>query len=514
MNSRLATRIAAPVAVLSVLLLALSVVAAWYVRDMQDRASGPIATSVASVTAAQELEISIREMSGQLNRYLITLDRKHLDPLPHLKERTAAALAAAEDAASSPAEEALMRRARQGYEHFFGEYEKLLHNPPKTGIYQEIIKLTDTVLAKEIVEPAHEYLRLNELMLTQASETNQEVAQRLTVGLVAVGLFGSVGGLLGGWAIAAAVRRSLARNEERLRTTAEELDRAANPGSAVGPVAALAADPVERVTVSVSAVLRRLRETERNALRAEQLAWVGQMAAGIAHEIRNPLMAIKLLVQAAAERPDGPALRPRDFQVLEEEIARLEQIVAGFLDFARPPRPEPRPVDVAEFADQAVEAVRPRAELQNVSLSVEPADGPVVANADPNQLRQVMLNLLINALDAQPRGGEVRVSVRLERRPAGESLLLLTVADAGPGVAPGVADRIFEPFVSTKESGLGLGLSICRRIAESHGGTLTAADRPGGGAVFTLRLPAGVREDRRELASVSDASQKRLRLPN
>src|SRR4051812_25720878 len=163
MNSRLATRIAAPVAVLSILLLALSVVAAWYVRDMQDRASGPIATSVASVTAAQELEIRIREMTAQLNRYLITLDRKHLDPLPHLKERTAAALAAAEEAAGSPAEEALMKRTRQGYEHFFAEYDKLLKNPPKTGIYQEIIKLTDTVLAKEIVEPAHEYLRLNEL---------------------------------------------------------------------------------------------------------------------------------------------------------------------------------------------------------------------------------------------------------------------------------------------------------------------------------------------------------------
>lgn len=491
MDSRVATRIAAPVAALSVLLLALSVVAAWSVRDMQERASGPIATSVASVTAAQELEISIREVSSQLNRYLSTLDRKHLEPLPQLKQRTADALAHAEAAATSPAEEALMRRTRQGYEHFFAEYDRLLKNPPREGLYPEIIKLTDTVLAREILEPAHEYLRMNEGVLTQASETNREVARRLTVGLVAVGLFGSVGGLLGGWVIAAAVRRSLARNEERLRTTAEELDRAANPGRAGGAAAAVA-DPVERVTVSVSAVLRRLRETERNALRAEQLAWVGQMAAGIAHEIRNPLMAIKLLVQAAADRPDGPALRPRDFQVLEEEIARLEQIVAGFLDFARPPRPEPRPVDVAEAAQQAVDAVRPRAELQGVKLAVETDGGPVVASADPNQLRQVVLNLLINALDAQPRGGEVRVGVRLERR-GGGSHLLLTVTDAGPGVAPGVADRIFEPFVSTKESGLGLGLSICRRIAETHGGTLTAADRPGGGAVFTLRLPVGAR---------------------
>src|SRR5688500_3318679 len=130
MTSRTVARLAAPIAALSVLLLALSVVAAWYVRDMQERASGPIGTSVASVTAAQELEISIRELSSQLNRYLVLLDRKHLEPLPRLKERTARALAAAEAAATSPGEEALMQRARRGYEHFFAEYDRLIANPP------------------------------------------------------------------------------------------------------------------------------------------------------------------------------------------------------------------------------------------------------------------------------------------------------------------------------------------------------------------------------------------------
>jgi signal transduction histidine kinase len=365
----------------------------------------------------------------------------------------------------------------------------------------EIRKLTDNV-KNEILEPAHQYLRINEGMLTQASETNQHLAQRLTVGLIAVGLFGSIGGLLGGWVIAAAIRRSLMRTEEQLLTTAEQLDRAANPAGK-DSVADWPTDPLERVSVSVAAVLRRLRETERAALRAEQLAWVGQMAAGIAHEVRNPLMAIKLLVQAAADRPGGPALRPRDFQVLEEEIARLEQIVAGFLDFARPPRPNLRTVDVAELARQALDGVRPRAEGQGVTLVLEPAPRPVVASADPNQLRQVLLNLLFNALDAQPSGGEVRVGVRHDRLTPANPHVVLTVSDAGSGITPAIADRIFEPFVSTKESGLGLGLSICRRIAEAHGGTLTVADRDGGGTVFTLRMPTGVREPAGVLANGS-----------
>jgi signal transduction histidine kinase len=482
MNTPLMARLTAPIAVVSGLLLVMAIAAAWYVRDMQQRASGPIATSARSVTAAQELEISIREVNSQFQRYLVTLDRKHLESIPRLKERTAGALEMAEREAVTPAEFAMMKRVRQGYEHFFSEYDKVLRNPPKQGFYQKVLELIEEVMEKEILEPAHEYLRLNEGMLQQATETNQQLAERLTVGLVAMGLFGSVGGLLAGWVIAAAVRRSILRTEERLLNTAEQLTRAVpkGEGSADGEKAQ---DAMERVASSVSAVLKRLEKTERDALRAEQLASVGQMAAGIAHEVRNPLSAIKLLVQAAGER--SGSLPTRDLRVLEEEIGRLEEIVSGFLDFARPPRPELRPVDVRELVGQVVENFRPRAESQGVALSLE-ADDEVRAIADPNQLRQVAYNLLFNALESQPDGGRIAVALR----GGGDGRALsLTVADTGPGLPPGLGDRIFEPFVSTKATGLGLGLSVCRRIAESHGGTLSAESSPSG-AAFTLSLPA------------------------
>jgi signal transduction histidine kinase len=217
------------------------------------------------------------------------------------------------------------------------------------------------------------------------------------------------------------------------------------------------------------------------------------MAAGIAHEVRNPLMAIKLLVQATAAPRAGHGFRPRDLQVLEEEIVRLEQIISSFLDFARPPRPEKRPVDVRQLAEAAADGVRARAEAQGVAVGVAGPPGPVVVAADANQLRQVVYNLLFNAIDALPDGGAVTVRAGVEDGPAGPGLVL-AVEDDGPGLPPGLGDRIFEPFVSTKETGLGLGLSICRRIVESHGGTLTAADRPGGGAAFTVRLPAAAAE--------------------
>ena len=118
------------------------------------------------------------------------------------------------------------------------------------------------------------------------------------------------------------------------------------------------------------------------------------------------------------------------------------------------------------------------------------APGPV--EADANQVRQVVYNLLFNALEAQPGGGWVRVEVAAAAaHPEVGAGVALTVEDGGPGLPADLGDRVFEPFVSTKESGLGLGLSICRRIADGHGGTLTVSERPGGGAVFTLRIPAG-----------------------
>jgi signal transduction histidine kinase len=239
---------------------------------------------------------------------------------------------------------------------------------------------------------------------------------------------------------------------------------------------------------SIDAVLTRLKESERDTLRAEQLAWVGQMAAGVAHEIRNPLMSIRLLVEAAAERADARSFGHEDLQVLGEEIARLEQIVAGFLDFARPPRPDVRIVPVATLLAQAAAGAAARAALQGVVVGVDPPPGPAALRADPGQLQQVLCNLLFNALDALPLGGSVQLSATIEPG-AGGSDVVLRVEDDGPGLPP-IGDRIFEPFVSTKETGLGLGLSICRRIVEAHGGTIHAASRPAGGAAFSVRLPA------------------------
>jgi signal transduction histidine kinase len=159
-----------------------------------------------------------------------------------------------------------------------------------------------------------------------------------------------------------------------------------------------------------------------------------------------------------------------------------------FLDFARPPRPFKKSVAVCELLNECLAGVRARAELQGVEVRVTiPPDLPAL-DADPGQLQQVFYNLLFNALDVLASGGTIRIDVGVNGEPgAGE--LTVEVADSGPGLPAGLEERIFDPFVSTKETGLGLGLSICRRIAEVHGGSIAAANSPLGGATFRMTLP-------------------------
>jgi signal transduction histidine kinase len=222
-------------------------------------------------------------------------------------------------------------------------------------------------------------------------------------------------------------------------------------------------------------------------LRAEQLAAVGQVAAGVAHELRNPLTSVKMLVQTGLEGDAPAGLPPEDLAVIEGEVRRMEACIQTFLDFARPPHTERRRADLAVVVRRALALVEGRARRQKVACAADLPPGPLELDIDAGQVQQVLVNLLLNALDAQPHGGRVRVEVR---GPTDDSpFASVQVQDDGPGLAPELCPRLFQPFVSTKETGLGLGLSICRRLVEAHGGAIHGATAPEGGALFAFTLP-------------------------
>jgi signal transduction histidine kinase len=228
------------------------------------------------------------------------------------------------------------------------------------------------------------------------------------------------------------------------------------------------------------------RHRERYLRRAEQMMALGQVAAGVAHELRNPLTAVKGLIQVNLRRAAACEIPAEDLEVIEHEIRRMERTLQTFLDFARPPKPDRQLLDLAEIVERVFSLVSGRAHKQNVALNLLPQDAPVLAEVDRDQLQQLVLNLVLNALDAMPEGGTIEV----ELRPPRDSFVEFYVRDTGPGISPEVLPKVFETFVSSKETGVGLGLPVSKRIAEDHGGSLSTYNLPGAGACFVLRLPA------------------------
>jgi PAS domain S-box-containing protein len=246
---------------------------------------------------------------------------------------------------------------------------------------------------------------------------------------------------------------------------------------------------VQAVANVVATAMERQRDEERlrerQMGRAEQMAAIGQVAAGVAHEIRNPLTSIKGLVQVNLREADARGLPAEDLRVIEHEVRRMERTLQTFLDFARPPRPDRRRLDLTAIVDRVTALVGGRAKKQGVALRFHGPAGATRVDGDQDQLQQLLLNLVLNALDAMPDGGTVEIELRPPRDGQAEML----VRDSGPGVAPDILPKVFETFVSSKETGIGIGLAVSRRIAEDHGGSLSAYNLPAGGACFALRLP-------------------------
>ncbi len=230
----------------------------------------------------------------------------------------------------------------------------------------------------------------------------------------------------------------------------------------------------------------RVRDLERQLFHAERLTTAGRLAAGIAHEINNPLegMANYLsLARGALERGDVEAARRR-LEGVRQGLDRAALVVRQVLAHADPAKAPRTAVDLNRVLAESTEFVRSRPEFGSVRFESALAEAPLTVEGNPIMLGQVVLNLIVNACEAQPGGGEVRVSSR-----AAEGSVLAEVADRGPGIAAADRERIFEPFFSTKNS-TGLGLSICHAIVRQHGGRLEARPRPDGGTVFQMTLPS------------------------
>lgn len=251
-------------------------------------------------------------------------------------------------------------------------------------------------------------------------------------------------------------------------------------------------DGQEAGTVGFNKDLRERKRTEAAFIQSEKLVSLGQLTAGVSHEILNPLTVITMDLHRMINDPDTPPEMANYFQGMKDQADRTTKIVRDLLHLARHRSPERSPLDFNETAKRTLSLVEHDLKLKNVTVELDLAEELPPVSADYDQLQQVVLNLLINARDATPDGGSLVLSTAVVQAlflDGGRSVEL-RVKDTGPGIAPEHMEQLFDPFFTTKPEGkgTGLGLSICKGIVETHEGSIRAENVPGGGSVFIVQL--------------------------
>ena len=259
----------------------------------------------------------------------------------------------------------------------------------------------------------------------------------------------------------------------------------------VGLIAGILADrehkqkeSLQRTTTQLNAVYQELQQNFERMKRSERLYAIGQLSAGLAHEVRNPLASIGGAAALLRKKPGSEERREEFLGIIEKECSRLNRLLTNFLEFARPRPPQYQLAEVGPILESVVGLAAHAVGNRPIQFRIETAPRVPAIACDPEQIKQVLLNLTINSIQAMPDGGEIVLSTRVDG-----AQVVLEAKDQGPGISAEHLDQIFDPFFTTKESGTGLGLSVAHQIVSQHGGILSVTNNSGGGTTFSLFLP-------------------------
>jgi two-component system sensor histidine kinase HydH len=481
-------RLWGPVALLGAIWLTTSVATTFYIHWLDDRHHRSVAENVTSISAAADIQATLGRLFADLEHAeaKTTSDRQSAEPddwSSNLK-RLQTAADRAENSAFTPGERALVGVLREQ----IGELV-VLRGPPAMASGDEKHESNDSRrrVILSLIDTADQYRLLNENLLELSAVFGRDATRVVGLVRLAIVVLGPLIGIFVGY-------RSAERLLSRLTEIRLSLENASTVGGVdQGPRGASATFDVDDLDKTALAIAQRaqrflleLQTARQEAIRNERLAAIGQLATGVAHELRNPLTAVKLLVQTTAGKAERHGWNAESLCVVQSEIGRIEQVIQSLLDFSRPPPPRRSLHDLRDTLRRALQLTLGRAAQSHVKIDSHIPEEACEITADAEQLHQILVNLLFNGIDALPDGGTLEI--KLERDMARNGYLV-EVRDDGKGIAEELLSQIFEPFVTSKRSGTGLGLAISRRLAEEHGGQLTATNDPRGGAAFTLRLP-------------------------
>ncbi len=480
-------RVATPTAVVSLLWLAIGCATIYYVNHVYNSQSDELSESVTAIQSADSMVGVLWRLHATATDVSETADSHTRMEVAELEESFKTHLATLAEDSKSP--EAQLLAATIGDQ--FARYEQCVARrlDPASEPGVESPRPREMVqLAHAIADSCQQYLKAEEQTIADATSDRGRFHVAFDLIMVVFWIAGPVVGILWGLWVARGLRRSISQISINLNDAASGMEQEIGCVN-VHPTDDLPAlqQQVQAVSSRIKEIVEQLQQARQEAMRADRLAAIGEMASGVAHELRNPLTSVKLLIQTAADGPPGQSLSEEHMRVVLEQIVRMESTIQGLLDFGRPPQMQMIRHDIRNTLHRALNLVEGHAVRQSVTIREDWPDEPVEVNGDPEQLNQVFVNLLLNGVESMPEGGDLEVVVQCRDSEAPVEVIF---TDSGTGIPQSVLERLFEPFVTTKERGTGLGLAISQRIVERHGGKLTAANQDSCGAVFRVGLPA------------------------
>jgi signal transduction histidine kinase len=464
-----------------------------YTYQVQDASSRIIEENIQNVRAAKELEITLYGIRAISLNYIIDKDSAWVDRLDEKENEFIKGLDKANETANTQEEHLLIQQITA----LFSNYQQNLSTALLLERQGNLLKSNALLVhgSRDLINTIED--KCKELIASNQNEqADYEAKIRrndnfIRVAMYSLGVGGLILGIILGWMVARIILNPIYKLVLKVRDAAgSEL---------VEHVKMSPGKELQEIDLHINRMISRINqahedlEKNRQLLeKSSKLAAIGRIAPAIAHEIRNPLAAIKMLIYSMKNEQDIPFDQQHDLKVIAGEIDRMEGFLQNFLKYARPARPVLKEIDIQSVIREMVYLMTPRFKQNKIELTEEYLPGEVKVNADADQLKQVLMNLLLNATEAMNNGGTLLVNCSIVAGEKGSDYakwLEVRVCDNGPGIPDEVMQSLFDPFVKGKASGVGLGLSISQRILELHHGWIAAVNNAGKGATFTIHIP-------------------------
>lgn len=460
-----------------------SIVMVWYTFRMEEMLVSISQKSLRTFQTAESLETALVNQKGFVSYYFLDGDPEWLRQLGEYRQIFKERLNAARILANTDTEREKIDGIETQYSAYISAKDRVISH------YKEGDKETGAKLHKEVrslffslLDLCERYKEIQVDQIHQATETGHAQAAKLRYisAVISILVF-----MLAITLIFFFIQTILTP----LRKLAEEANRTGTSSVSLNEIKSLSLS-VRGLIEDVDQTHTELQKSRETLLQAEKMALVGKLAAGMAHSIRNPFTSVKMRLFSLGRALKLSETQKDDMDVISQEIRHIDTIVQNFLEFSRPPKLIMQQVSPSVIVDLVIQLLEHRLQSYEVSIEVVRKRPLPMIPADPEQLKEVLVNLVVNACEAMKKGGKIVIyEQEIIAGPIGK-MVAIRVSDNGPGIPGPLVDKVLQPFFTTKEEGTGLGLSIASRIIEEHGGRLELTSTEGAGTTFTITLPA------------------------